>query len=197
MSGQPHRPVRCSAAYHVGVPGRVVAPRPTCGSLRWARGSCVGLAATGLAGAGHALAGGLLPGAGHLGTLLAGSVVTAVALSGRRWQLPSLLSVLLGAQVVLHYGFAHGAHHAHGSPAAMVSAHVTAALLTSLLLRRGEDWCWSLVDLLTRAWRTVRLLLPPVPAPRRTGCPTTVTPSVEDRLSACLPRRGPPAPVAA
>ena len=39
----------------------------------------------------------------------------------------------------------------------MLVGHGVAALLTALLLQRGEDWLWGLVELLARAWRVVRV----------------------------------------
>ena len=58
----------------------------------------------------------------------------------------------------------------------MLVGHSVAALLTALLLQRGEDWLWSLVELLTRAWRVVRAAAEePVAAAASGRCPGRAT----------------------
>ena len=139
------------------------------GVLRWVRAAVVGLSASGLALLGHIAAGGAAPPAGQLTIAVLAVLVVSRALSVRRWTVGPLLTVLLGSQAVFHVAFSGAAVHVHGdaqhvaggspmpehSGLLMLVGHSVAALLTALLLRRGEDWLWSLVALLSRAWRVV------------------------------------------
>lgn len=186
-------------------PGAAAASAPpTSGALRWLRGATVGLVATGLALAGHALGGGAAPAAGPLSMIALAAVLGSVALSGQRWSATALLGVLLGVQLAAHVVFAAGAaaavpmHHAplavHGLP--MLAGHLAAAVLTALLLRRGETWCWRVTGLLSRPVRATRALDVPVmpwrPASgRRIADRVAVLRSC--RLAWAQPRRGPPA----
>jgi hypothetical protein len=142
-----------------GAPSAAAPPAPertpATGLLRVARGSVVGLTAITLALAGHLAAGGSAPAPITGAALVVLTIAGGVALSGRRWTLAPLVTVLLGAQVVLHIAFAGQPstthHHASGAPgAAMFVAHVLAAFGAALLLRRGESWCWQLLALLSR-----------------------------------------------
>jgi hypothetical protein len=148
------------------------------GALRWVRGAAVAGSATGLALLGHGWAGGSLPPAIGLASVLVLAVALAVGLSGRRWTLAPLVSVIVGAQVVFHVAFGglagsvtvHQGQHAatnvshpdmdSHSGLAMAFAHVAAVLVTAWLLRCGEDVCWRLVVLLGRRWLV----------PRAVGC---------------------------
>lgn len=158
-----------------------------------------------LAVAGHVAGGGALPPA-TAATLFGLTVAGSVALSGRRWTLSALTTVLLGVQLVCHVALAGQAtaanlaengHPAHGTSPPMLIAHVLAALVTAVLLRRGESWCWRLVALLVRPARAARLFSTrPVLA---TGA--RLVPAADGALAVqrCLlladvqPRRGPPA----
>jgi hypothetical protein len=137
--------------------------------------------------------------------LLGISIIGSVALSGRRWTVSALLTVLIAAQVVFHVAFgdhptglAPPDHHAaHGLSASMLLAHLLAAIIAALLLRRGESWCWRLVALLSRPVRVARVLTarPVLDSGSRSvqvaGGPT---PSRRFLLLAdAQPRRGPPA----
>jgi hypothetical protein len=184
---------------------------PTEGLMRWLRGGVVGLVASTLALTGHSLAAGMSLQPTHLVWASACAVPVAVALSGRRWTLPSLLTVLLGAQLAFHLAFAGMSHAGHGGMAtgsmagpmttetghgavSMVLSHVVAAMLTAMVLRRGEDWCWSLVRLLTRPWRLLLdVRLPLAQAPLRLGVPLVAKAGHLLLLSDSQPRRGPPA----
>jgi hypothetical protein len=167
----------------------------TAGGWRLLRGTVVGTAATALPVAGHLLAGGRAPGWPTVVFLvvLLGSVSTW--LSGARWTFPRLLALLVVAQAAVHATFVatlppvvpggheqHAAEHAVSTvpmvsmvsaTPAMVAAHVAAAALTALLLRRGDAWLGDVLDAL--ALRAVRLLdawtgaygVPPQPAPIR------------------------------
>jgi hypothetical protein len=78
----------------------------------------------------------------------------------------------------------------------MTTAHVAAAVLTGLLLRRGEAWCWQLALLVTGPVRAVRLFASPPPPATPVWRPVS-----DDRRPSLLslllvyaaPRRGPPA----
>ncbi len=148
------------------------------------------------------------------------ALLVSVALSGHRWRMPSLLTVLLGAQVAMHVCFAdmpqamHSAHAGHGDMGAsmtafshaamsesgaahsatlMVVSHVVAALLTAMLLRRGEDWCWALVELLTRPLMLLAAAeVPPPTPPRRRPGPSLTGATRLLLLADSQSRRGPP-----
>jgi hypothetical protein len=189
---------------------RASAAAPTSGVLRVARGAFVGVTAMGLSVGGHLVAGGSLPAPTGAATLLALAVSGGVACSGRRWTLSALVSVLLGVQVVCHVALAgHAGSHladahqqaAHGMSAAMVLAHVLAAIATAVLLSRGESWCWRLVALLSRPVHLVRLLtartLPAFGARSLSPAVGSLAVLRSLLLGHAQPRRGPPALLAA
>ncbi len=179
------------------------------GAARWLRGTTVGVAASAVSVGGHVLGAGSAPRLLPLTGLTAGAVLVAVALSGVRWRLAPLMAVLLGAQVVFHVVLA--ATHVHpaaagrvadlsaagGVSARMPVLHLVAAVVTALLLRRGEDVCWQLTSAVARPARVARLL---VANPVARQLPPLVValhhaPSVlAHRLVDVAPRRGPPAP---
>ena len=76
----------------------------------------------------------------------------------------------------------------------MLVGHGVAALMTALLLRRGEDWLWGLVELLARAWRVVRVAAAePVAAAGQRAMPRSGgVPAVLALLEHAVARRGPP-----
>jgi hypothetical protein len=177
------------------------------GILRWVRAAVVGLSASGVALLGHVVAGGAAPPAGHLTVAVLAVLVVSRALSVRRWTIGPLLAVLLGSQALFHVAFSGAAVHVHGgrhmasgssmpahSGLLMLLGHSLAAVLTAWLLRRGEDWLWSLVALLTRAWRVVRataeepVATVPAPAMSRSGDVPALLHLLEDAVA----RRGPP-----
>jgi hypothetical protein len=163
----------------------------------------------GLSVGGHILAGGALPAPATAGTLLGVTAAGSIALSGRRWTVSSLVSVLLGVQVVCHLALAdnpagHLANHrhaAHGASASMVAAHVLAAVVTAVLLSRGESWCWRLVALLSRPVHVAALLTAHTPQAVAAPPPAPAVGSLPVLRSLLLgdaqPRRGPPALLAA
>ena len=163
----------------------------------------MGLTASGLGIVGHAAAGGMLPSATVMAAATGCLVLLGIAMSGRTWELSSLMSVLIGAQLALHVVLADAAH-AHtmagmsdGGPAsgiAMTGAHVTAAVVSALLLRRGERWLLALVDLLRRPLRAAAMSVRPVPRPGQLSVPTTWLGRSTSVLADCLSRRGPPLP---
>jgi len=178
------------------------------GVLRSVRAAVVGLSASGLALLGHLAAGGTAPPPGQLVLAVVAVLVVSLALSARRWTIGPLLAVLLGSQAVFHVAFSgagaahvHGGQHMPGASAMpghpwllMLVGHGVAALLTALLLRRGEDWLWGLVALLTRAWRVVRVASEePLGAHRaRAMSRSGDVRLVLDLLEHVVARRGPP-----
>lgn len=135
---------------------RPVIPALNGGIGRWLRGSVVGLSATALATAGHALEGGPAPAVPVIAVLAVLAVLVSVALSRARWSLPALLVLLTAAQLFFHLALAGQAPAAEGVSWSMLAAHSAAAFLTACLLRRGEDACWWLADCLARPARAVR-----------------------------------------
>jgi hypothetical protein len=160
---------------------------------RWLRGGVVGLCATALATAGHALEGGPAPAVPVIAVLAMLAVLVSVTLSRARWGLPSLLVVLAAAQLFFHLTLAGHAPAAEGFNWSMLAAHSIAAFLTACLLRKGEDACWWLVDCLARPGRAVRAVSVVVSA-------MVAVPWVVHRtnrrwgryLVHAAPRRGPP-----
>jgi hypothetical protein len=186
---------------------RADVPGATVGVLRSVRAAVVGLSASGLALLGHLAAGGTAPPPGQLVLVILAVLVVSLALSARRWTVGPLLAVLLGSQALFHVAFSGaGAAHVHGGQHVSESAmpghpgllmlvgHGVAALLTALLLRRGEDWLWGLVALLARAWRVVRVAAEePVGAPRtRAMSRSGDVRAVLHLLEHAVARRGPP-----
>jgi hypothetical protein len=138
----------------------------TTGPLRLVRGAIVGSSAVVLGAGGHALASGMTPPASSLAVAGAVALLVGIVMSGRRWRLPSLIAVLAAAQLAFHVLLGGSAHAMPGMPAPaggshhpvlMVLAHAMAVVVSAALLERGEDWCWQLVELLTRPLRFTRL----------------------------------------
>lgn len=179
------------------------------GVLRSVRAAVVALSASGLALLGHLAAGGAAPPAGQLLLAVLAVLVVSRVLSVRRWTVGPLVAVLLGSQALFHIAFSgsaaaghvHGGQHvAGGSPMPghpgplMLVGHSVAALLTALLLRRGEDWLESLVTLVTRAWRVMRAAAeePVAAAPARAVTRSGDVPALLHLLEHAVARRGPP-----
>jgi hypothetical protein len=168
-----------------------VATAATSGAARWARGGTVGLTAAGLALLGHVVGGGEAPPTTPLLLLTLVAVLGSVGLSGRRWSIGTLLGVLLCAQAAFHVAFGDqttqpsgtSAHLHHGAASAamsthpmgwrMAGAHLMAVLVTALLLRRGEAWCWQLAALFATPARVLRLCAAPT-APITPSAPSAV-----------------------
>jgi hypothetical protein len=127
----------------------------TGGVGRWLRGSAVGLCATALAAAGHALEGGPAPAVPVTAGLAVVAVLVSVALSRVRWGLGSLLGVLAAAQLVFHVALSGGVIDT-GAGWSMVAGHSAAALITAVVLRRGEDACWQMAYIMARPARALR-----------------------------------------
>jgi hypothetical protein len=153
----------------------------------------VGLCATALATAGHALEGGPAPAVLVAAGLAVVAVLVSVGLSRVRWSFGSLLVVLASAQLVFHVALAGGAADS-GASWSMAAGHLAAALLTAIVLHRGEGACWRLADLVARPARALRVVavVPSWSAPAAAWFGHG-----DDRRSGlCLlfaaPRRGPP-----
>lgn len=187
--------------------------------LRLLRGASASTVATMIAALSHTFGGGSLP---HPLLMLAVSVLLtplAALLVGARVRLPGLAAAVTATQVVFHgvfelvggitpSGLALGGHH-HGtvvidaapgvadpsllnSSPGMLAAHAAAAVLTALLLWRGE----LLVRTIARWVRA--LLRRPQPVPSLGGSTrvpvSRMVPRAATRLlDGCAWRRGPPA----
>jgi hypothetical protein len=172
------------------------------------RGSVVGLCATALATAGHALEGSPAPALPVIACLAVAAVLVSIALSRVRWGLRSLLVVLVAAQLIFHVALAGlvAAAEILGGPAGIsgvgdtgvswskLAAHLAAALLTAVVLRRGEDACWRIADILARAARAVGAVAvgAPVVAPAARWVLGGGNRSSGRYLWQIAPRRGPP-----
>ena len=165
----------------------------TGGFGRWLRGSAVGLCATALAAAGHALEGGPAPSVPVTASLAVVAVLLSVALSRVRWDVGPLLVVLTAAQLVFHVGLAGGVLDS-GTRWSMVAGHGAAALITALLLRRGEDACWQVADIMARPDRALRAVVdvPPGFAPLQRSFVCGGDRGSLLSLVYAAPRRGPP-----
>lgn len=144
-----------------GMPGS----RLTTGAARWARGVVVGLLTLLLGSGAHISAGGQAPPAGAtlvLTLLVAG---LAVAISGHRWTVSSLLGLFLLTQGGVHLlaMSATAMPHGAGLDPLMISTHAVAAIVLVLIVLHGER---ALVRLLSR-------LMPH--APRRHSVITSLT----------------------
>jgi hypothetical protein len=185
----------------------------TAGALRWVRAVVVAATATGLALLGHVTGGGATPPPVTLLVLVGLVLLASLGLSGRRWTVGPLLGLLCGSQVVFHVAFGGPTTvtHVHHGPAltgtsamtghqglAMLAAHAAAALLTAVLLRRGEDCLWRVVELLATAWRVTEVAARGAAVPRRCAEPASVLGSATVQLlEHAVARRGPPASAAA
>jgi hypothetical protein len=172
---------------------RPVIPALRGGIGRWLRGGVVGLSATALATAGHALEGARAPAFPVIAALAVLAVLVSVMLSRARWSLPSLLVVLMAAQVLFHLALAGRGQIAEGVSWSALGAHCIAAFLTAGLLRRGEDTCWWLADCMARPARAVRAAS--VVAAATVAVPWVLHSNTRrsDRyLVHAAPRRGPP-----
>lgn len=161
-------------------------------AARLARGiSCAALA-TFLAGASHAVAGGVVPTSAILLALPLGSLV-CVMLAGRQL---SLLRVFMGvsvSQVIFHFLFtffalmpanssSRAVHQHEGvltaslppmTPAtdgligamdvSMISSHLVAGVVTVALVRRGEQLWWSLIGIINAVVTHIVRLVRPCP----------------------------------
>jgi hypothetical protein len=139
--------------------------------------------------AGHALAGGAIPGVVALTAFTLAVAALTAPLSRRRWTPTRLLGVLVVAQGAFHLAFQHlaGAPDPAGS-VRMVAWHVIATAVTCVLVVRAETW-----------WRRVfaglapaRFAASPLPSRRRTppvGRPPFPQPVCLDEAAS---RRGPP-----
>ncbi|MFF0775175.1 MFS transporter [Nonomuraea wenchangensis] len=173
--------------------------------LRLARTAAFSAVCVTLAALAHLLGGGSGPAPWAAGLGLAASAGLGLALTGRERSAPVVNVVLVGAQLGLHELFARAGSqsiayvpvHGHGQGlavnAGMLTAHLTATLLTGVWLARGEAALWAL---LRRAGRRLTLLRPvavPAVRPRPPVAAPRAVP-LAPVLRHCLARRGPPLP---
>jgi hypothetical protein len=160
---------------------------------RGLRGGVIGLSATVLTTAGHALEGGPAPALPVITVLALLAVLVSVTLSRVRRSLLSLLVVLTAAQVFFHLALAGQAPAAEDVRWSMLAAHSIAAFLTACLLRKGEDACWWLADCLARPARAVRVASVVATAAASLPCVVQCSNRRWGRyLVHTAPRRGPP-----
>ena len=186
--------------------------------VRALRGTVASVAATLLAATGHTLAGAGAPSALLMAITAVLATPLAVALVGRRPSVLRTSAAVAAAQVVFHVQFVlfadpgavvytptagmagHAAHMAmtnatsamHSADSPMILAHIAVALVTVVVLHRGERMLQAL-------GRGIRRLLPhivltaPLPAVRRQRVPLLVVTLRPDMiLGSGLSRRGPP-----
>ncbi|MDF5753911.1 MFS transporter [Spongiactinospora sp. TRM90649] len=203
--------------------------------LRLTRAAAFSAVCVLLAALGHRLAGGAGPVPWAMGAGGGGALLAALALAGRERRATTIIPVLMVLQLGLHELFSlasgasssltpHGllgldisygpqpldAAHGHvpspgGASIGMLTAHLTASLITGLWLARGESALWSLLRHLAvtarRAGSAVaaRLLVGPLiaeppPAVRLPADRPRVLPRHGATLRGTVTRRGPPLP---
>ncbi|MEW2166930.1 hypothetical protein AB0912_28585 [Streptomyces sp. NPDC007084] len=166
-----------------------------------------------LAAGGHLLATGQAPSPGAVGAGLLVVFAAGCLLGGRERSLPGIGGAMLAAQTGLHLGFGaghprmamtmHGAHMTHTQAHALTphatAAHITAALLATWWLRRGEAALWSLLRRAVSfvpglaAWWKGGGRPAPVRPPGVRGRPAGPRPLRQALLRHAVSRRGPPA----
>jgi len=191
---------------------------------RVVRGGATAVASVLIAALSHVAGGAGSPGVLGVALALVLATPLCVALGGRRLALGRLVASVLLSQVALHALFGLGAgagsvtssspagahHHApfvlqpvpggevvpvlDGAALGPWLAHLVAAALTVLALRRGERALGRLVDLASGLVRAVALLTwrPPVAGPCLLPSAAPVRRPVAERFLVALPRRGPP-----
>lgn len=194
-------------------------------STRWARFARGWLAATFatlIAAASHAAAGGIPPNIASIALALAFSGVACVLLTGRTLSLARTSIAVGGSQLAFHLVFstmggataaavASTGPHVHGAASlahttgathhtdpGMWFAHAAAAILTIVVLRRGEAAFWGMRDAGLRFWRTVLPTAPRMPVAITRATVTAsparvVAPRLFILLIGSLQHRGPPA----
>lgn len=167
---------------------------PSRGRLRLVRAGAVGLVVAGVASASHVVGGGAHT--SWLAVVLACLAVSAVAatIGSRRIGTPTLLVLLVAAQVGVHAltGYLHGLTPWHDP--SMLLSHVVGVGTSAVVLARGEALLWRL-----HAWLRPSLVGRPPAAPvvaRRVAAATVVPRDGSPLLTGSLSRRGPPVPVA-
>ncbi|BDZ44251.1 hypothetical protein [Naasia aerilata] len=179
-----------------------------------ARGAAAASVATFAAAAFHTLGGGEAPAPVTIVLTLAFAIPLCIALVGRRLPLVRLAAAVSLSQVLFHLLFTLGEGsgtaalpHLHGgavhlpamlghAPQQMTSSHVAAALLTTVLLARGEAALRALLTswrLSATRWRRLPAPVPliPRPLPEPVAEPVHRLPGLILPLS--LRHRGPPA----
>lgn len=193
-------------------------PESASAPLRWLRALLLAAVALLTGGLAHHTAGGELPGALGLATLLGMGTATAAPLLRTRASTGRVVLMLVLGQAVVHTVLtAVSGHHEDEQPeavatgpalwlhhlaedltathAVMALAHAAAAAVVGLWLARGEHALWLLVALAGHALAPL-LRWPgavPVTVPARVvPVDDALLPPVGHGLSTCLRRRGPP-----
>ncbi|MBI1352040.1 MAG: hypothetical protein GC156_13085 [Actinomycetales bacterium] len=171
---------------------------PTRDPRRWIRATLLGSALASLTLAGHTAAGG---GADALGISLVVllSALLGSTLSQSRLRPVAVLAVLLGGQFLLHVILSFTAAHGHGHHGAllpsggMLIAHLTAAVVATVLIIHGDRladaWLRFLSVLLGV---TVEAAAAAVPVPGSAPRPAAAGARPSDFVLGVLVRRGPP-----
>jgi hypothetical protein len=129
---------------------------PTRGLLRLLRGTTVAGMSTLLAAAGHATAGGRVPGIGLLVVLGALLSVLTTSLADRRVRLSTMLLTLGAAQLALHgllevmSGHHHGDEQMVEKPLLMIAVHVLGTVVSALLLAHADRVLFLVASALRR-----------------------------------------------
>ncbi len=169
----------------------------TPGSLRLFRGAVLTSAMLALTTAVHTQVHGALPSIGTLVMITPLVLVLSTLFLGRQRGYGLLIAYSVGTQALLHtlltVGAGHGSHHDSLLPSTpMLLGHLGAAMLTALVLARGEAVLNRWVELLrTALFRGFTLSLPVRPAHRGLfGEVRTILTSYD--LDHAIHRRGPP-----
>lgn len=128
--------------------------------FRLVRATAFAVVCGGLGALAHLLGGGSVP-APAAAVALAISFAAAVPATGRERGTEAILSLLVGAQVVLHLLFSTAPlavsvgrmHSGLGSDVGMLVAHGLATVMTALWLARGEAALWALLRRLAVRFR--------------------------------------------
>lgn len=187
-------------------------PTPTRGAWRRVRAALLTVTTLGLAVAAHAAGGGHLPTWWALVALAVPTTCVGVLVTARRLSGPVVLGVLGGGQLLLHLGLSALAtghcgtlvanHHdvvvgactagePHTTNAWMLTTHVVATLLTAVLLARGEQALWAVLDRLAPLVVALVLPVPPVRI-RLRQWENPVVPRPRSAVAVVPVRRGPP-----
>lgn len=182
---------------------------PEQGLVRGVRAAVLTVPAVGSAGLAHVLTDGC---GSLLATLAAAGLCwpAAVALLGSRRRLPALAAWVVLAQLVAHVLLERmctevvtgqvslAAHLREGLTVRLVAVHLTAAVLTGVLLGRADAGLWSARALVRAGAGALRLAaalpaLPSAPGVRSIAAVVTHVPLPRDSWESARPvRRGPP-----
>lgn len=129
---------------------------------------------------------------GSVFALFVGVLAAAFVLAGRRVTIGQIIGLLLIGQVLVHTACMIGAEPMSSGPI-MVLGHLLATVVTALLLRRGEEFLWTLAERL--GLKRMGLLLAAVGVPTErttTSIAHDITLPGLDALVGGVGLRGPP-----